>query len=72
MTDIHDHLKSAIMKHSHKFPATLYRGVAITEFNAEELRALICILGDMKDRDLREKANDVDILNSLRTGRNHD
>ncbi len=38
MSNIHDHMKSKIIKHKHKFPATLYRGVAITEFNAEELR----------------------------------
>ena len=68
MNNIHEHLKGKIIKYKHKFPATLYRGVAITEFNAEELRALICVLGerqrfmtelpDVKWRKLGEDADD--------------
>lgn len=65
---IHEHLKAMIIKHRHKFPSTLYRGVAITEFSAEELRALICILGKMDTRDRQERARQSGVLNSLRTG----
>jgi hypothetical protein len=72
MSDIHEHMRAQVLRHKHKFPATLYRGVPITEFNAEELRALICILGEMGERDRETRINDADILNSLRTGRQHD
>lgn len=71
MSDVHDHLKSAIMKHKHKFPATLYRGVAITEFNAEELRALICILGDMSVKGVDQGVTSG-VTNRPETRRKHD
>ena len=71
MSNIHDHLKSEIIKHKHKFPATMYRGVSITEFNAEELRALICILGDMGVKGVDREVMS-DITNRPETGRQYD
>lgn len=72
MNNIHEHFKGKIIKYKNKFPATLYRGVSITEFSAEELRALICVLSEMNERDRQEKARQSDVLNSLRTGRMYD
>lgn len=72
MSNVHYYLERAIEKHRHKFPGIMFRGVSITEFNAEELRAVVCIIGELRDRDMRERARDTSILNSLKTGRQHD
>ena len=72
MSNIHLHLKEKIKEHKHKFKQTVYCGVSIDLFNADEMRAILCILMDTQERDRQMRSLDADLLNSLKTGRQHD
>ena len=72
MSDIHIHLKEEIEQYKHKFKQTVYRGVSIDSFNADEMRAIICIMMDMQERDRKMRALDASLLNSLKPGMSYE
>lgn len=68
-------IEGLVERYKDRFGTCLIYGMPITELEGDELRACILLMGDMKDRDMRQREKDSATLNSihrLKTGRQHD
>ena len=63
---IEEVLKNLVKEHEHKFDNTTMFGVPISELEEDELRACVCVLGEIEEQGRKDRQREREMMSLFR------